>query len=85
MTTAQANRYIIEKDEYTQDGLDCTHPLCDRFHRKGCPTPKRIEWVIIDTTTGRRADINHQATYSHKRDAVAALQKFLSNQNRETL
>lgn len=76
-------RYTIEKDEYTPDGLDCTHPLCDRFHRNGCPTPTRVEWTIIDNLTGARADINYQATYERKRDAVAALNAFLSRQLEE--
>lgn len=76
-------RYVIEKDEYIPDGLDCTHPLCDRFHRNGCPTPTRVEWLIIDNSTGNRANINNQNTYRRKRDAVAALNVFLARQDKD--
>lgn len=73
-----AYRYEIVKDEWQPDGLDCQHPLCERFHANGCPEPAwRTEWVILDKHTGVRADFNHGETYKRRRDAVAALDAHL--------
>lgn len=73
------SRYEIHKEEWRPDGMDCQHPLCERFHTRGCPEPRlRTEWVIIDTLTGDRAAIAGGQTYSTKREAKAALAKHLA-------
>lgn len=72
------SRYRVEKDQWRPDGLDCTHPYCDRFHANGCPEPGlRTEWFILDTVTGERAEFDQAETYDLKRDATAALRRHL--------
>lgn len=78
ITEDAAFKYEIVKEEWQPDGLDCEHPLCERFHTNGCPEPAwRTEWVIIDKQTGERADFNYGETYKLRRDAVAALKAHI--------
>ncbi len=73
------NRYQVTRQETDLDGMPCEHPLCDRFHRAGCPErAPRVEWFILDTATGERAAILGGETWPRKRDAVTALAGFLA-------
>jgi hypothetical protein len=90
-------RYIITKDEWTPDAMDCDHPLCDPLHKQWhvktgaykdqwyCdkPAAPRVCWQVIDTTTGNVADLgDHETEYARKKDAVAALNFYLHIQER---
>ena len=74
-------RFRIERDEWRPDGIDCEHPLCERFHANGCPEPGlRVEYVIIDTVTGNRAECDNWAeTYTLRRDAKATLDRWIKS------
>lgn len=73
-------RFVPVKDEYQPDGLDCTHPYCERFHANGCPPAGiRVEWYVLDTETGERASITALSdTHRLKRDAQRAIDRYLA-------
>ncbi len=80
-----SHRFKIVKEQWVPDGIDCEHPLCERFHAKGCPEPAlRTEWLIIDPETEERANFwDGEATYPLKREAVASLNKHLAREEKE--
>jgi len=46
--------FILVHETYSPD-IDCEHPMCDQFHKKGCPEPGiRSGWYIMDRETGYR-------------------------------
>ncbi len=74
--------FEIIKDTWEPDGLDCEHPLCERFHAKGCPPPaKRTEWYIIrkSTDSGRANTWDQCQPFDLKRDAVKSLKYWLTH------
>jgi len=80
-TTDQTTRYEIVRDEFT---VPCDHPMCDRFHQRFMydagngvrwHDKKRVNWLIIDTTTDQRAFDGDM--YETKRAAKAALARYL--------
>lgn len=67
--------FIAVKDEWVMQ--ECEHPMCERFHKNGCPQVKRVEWFIADSSTGLRTDINYlSGLYDRKRDALEAIRKY---------
>ena len=66
-------RYEAVKDIY--EVPFCEHPLCEKFHKNGCPTVTRTEWIIIDTTTGERGDLEYSGSYDLKRDAMKVINR----------
>lgn len=88
MTTrniSDQTRFIIKRDEWSPDGMECEHPLCETMHKRWhdrngwCkkPAAKRVEYVIIDTHTDDRPNRCSDG-YALKREAVAALIFFLT-------
>lgn len=88
-TTRKINdqtRFVIKRDEWRPDGMECEHPLCETIHKNWhdlrtgwCKKPagKRVEYVIIDTQTDDRPNECCDG-YPLKREAVAALILFLT-------
>ena len=84
--------YKVIKQQWTPDGMECEHALCDPLHkpyhkrsvelRQGwyCDKPRadRIEWLIEDTATGECLTISGVLSYDLKRDAVKALKEYMS-------
>lgn len=70
-------RFKIEKQEWIWHE-ECEHPLCERFHKAGCPTPKRVEYVIVEMATGEKAGWSY--AYRLHREAKAELEKFLATE-----
>lgn len=84
-------RYRVEKQEWTPN-WDCWHPLCETLHKRWrkfdsergrtvCfkPVAPQVEWIIIDTETGDRADEGALSeSFELRRDAVRCLESFLS-------
>lgn len=81
--------YKIVKQEWTPEGMDCEHALCDPLHKPYhkrsahglgwyCDKPQapRVEWLIEDTETGEPIEIDGVLSYELKRDATKAL-KYL--------
>lgn len=68
------NKYIVVKEFYGVD--ECTHSLCHKFHTNGCPEIIRSEWIIIDTETGERGNLEYSNSYDLKRDAINAIKKL---------
>lgn len=88
MTTRKISdqtRFVIKRDEWIPDGMECEHPLCETMHKRWhdrngwCkkPAAKRIEYVVVDTHTDERV---HQCSdsYQLKRMAVLELTLFLN-------
>jgi hypothetical protein len=83
-----ANGHTVEptfeliKQEWDRDGvgLVCDHPLCDRFHKKGCPTPGGriwVSWIFVDAITGeRKVPWQISDNFDRKRDAKEALARY---------
>lgn len=81
----QQTRYIIKRDEWIPDGMECEHPLCETMHKRWhdrngwCKKPagKRVEYVIIDTHTDDRPN-GYDCGFALKRDATSELRLLLS-------
>lgn len=81
MKAYKGSKYAIVKDEYWADPSCCDHALCWKFHTKGCPEVRRVEWLILNIETGDRA-FNGEA-YELRRDAVSHLDYQLAQQAKE--
>ena len=79
MKSYKGSQFAIVKDEFMQDNLDCEHPLCERFHQKGCPPIRVVQWLVIDLKTNDR--VGRGEAYELRRDAVEVLNNHLSNIN----
>lgn len=88
-------RYKVVRQEWTPN-WDCDHPMCDplhkRWHRRRenglgweChkPVAPQVEWIIVDTETGDRAEGGPLSeSFELRRDAVRCLKSFLLRQER---
>jgi hypothetical protein len=81
MKAYKGSKYAIVKDEYWADPSCCDHELCWKFHTKGCPEVRRVEWLIISIETGERAFLGE--SYELRRDAVSHLDFQLAQQAKE--
>lgn len=71
----------ITRVEWELHGIDCEHPLCERFHPQrrvngewvcAAPDPVRIQWEIM-----LRGERHGQCEgYATKRDAIAAAKRI---------
>lgn len=61
--------FVLTHETYIPD-IDCEHPMCDQFHKRGCPEPAlRSGWYIIDRATGYRSD-HASDEYERRADAI---------------
>jgi hypothetical protein len=84
--------FKVIKEQWTPDGMDCEHPLCERLHkpfhkRDGqswyCAKPSgvRTEWQIVDDETGERLETDSgYYCWDLKRDAVQVLRRHQSQE-----
>lgn len=82
MKSFKKSDFAIVKDDFMQDNVECDHGLCYKFHTKGCPPIRVIQWLIIDLKTNDR--FGRGEAYELRRDAVAVLNDYLeknSNSN----
>jgi hypothetical protein len=74
--------YTLVKDEWDRSEIDliCDHPLCDRLHKRGCPTPGGriwVSWIFMNDLTGdRNVPWQISDNFDRKRDALEALERF---------
>jgi hypothetical protein len=80
MKPYKGSKYAIIKDVYWADPSCCDHELCWKFHTKGCPEVRRVDWLIINIETGDRA-FNGEA-YELRRDAVSHLDFQLAQEEK---
>lgn len=74
-------KYSVVKEVFDLIGMECEHPLCETLHKKWrrggiCHKPRapRTVWVVIDKTTGERAEhLVLGAVYDTRREAIQAL------------
>jgi hypothetical protein len=78
MKSYKGSQFAIVKDEFIQDNMECEHALCERFHQKGCPPIRVVQWLIIDLKTNDR--FGRGEVYELRRDAVEVLDNYLANQ-----
>jgi len=81
MKAYKGRKYAIIKDEYWADPSCCDHELCWKFHTKGCPEVRRVDWLIINIETGDRA-FNGEA-FELRRDAVSHLEWRLRDEEKD--
>lgn len=90
---ALRERFVIEKDVDLNE-TPCQHPLCESIHAKWvtkrmvkgghyeiiCTKPRvsRVEWYIIDRTTGDRGKCELSESFARKKDAVAVLERHIA-------
>lgn len=61
--------FILIHETYSPN-IDCEHPMCDQFHRNGCPEPGiRSGWYIMDRETGYRSS-HASDEYERRADAI---------------
>jgi hypothetical protein len=82
-------KYKVIKTEWTPDGMDCEHALCDPLHKRwhkrsglswycAKPMAPRTEWLIQDTETDEFITVNGEGRFDLRRDAVEALKEYMS-------